>query len=191
MNVKNNANITKIIKKITILIFILTISLGLSSYMKEWIQNEYYLFLQIAQVIVIGYIIIEILGNGIYNIVAHNSKETADIIKILIKIVGALIIISVIISYLTQNPIIATSIGTISAIVVGFASQNIIGNVIAGLYIAITRPFKIGDKITIFDKTGIIYDIGLLNSKLSNKDESIVIIPNLSIVTATIILHRD
>jgi len=191
VNVKNNANITKIIKKITILIFILTISLGLSSYMKEWIQNEYYLFLQIAQVIVIGYIIIEILGNGIYNIVAHNSKETADIIKILIKIVGALIIISVIISYLTQNPIIATSIGTISAIVVGFASQNIIGNVIAGLYIAITRPFKIGDKITIFDKTGIIYDIGLLNSKLSNKDESIVIIPNLSIVTATIILHRD
>lgn len=191
MNIKNNANITKIIKKITILIFILTISLGLSSYMKEWIQNEYYLILQIAQVIVIGYIIIEILSNGIYNIVAHNSKETADIIKILIKIVGALIIISVIISYLTQNPIIATSIGTISAIVVGFASQNIIGNVIAGLYIAITRPFKIGDKITIFDKTGIIYDIGLLNSKLSNKDESTVIIPNLSIVTATIILHKD
>ncbi len=182
---------TALIKKIMILIFILTISLAIGTYLKQLISSEYYLILEITQVIVMGYIAIEILSNGIYNIAVHGSIEIANFIKTLIKIIGALIIISIIISYLTQNPIIAASIGTVSAIVVGFASQTIIGNAIAGLYIAVTRPFKIGDKITIFDKMGIIYNIGLLNSKLSNEDGNIVIIPNLSIVTATIILHRD
>jgi small-conductance mechanosensitive channel len=37
---------------------------------------------------------------------------------------------------------VAASIGTISGIVVGFASQNLIGNMIAGIYLALTRPSR-------------------------------------------------
>jgi small-conductance mechanosensitive channel len=51
-------------------------------------------------------------------------------------------LIAIIVSFLSQNAIVAASIGTISGIVVGFASQNLIGNMIAGIYLALTRPSR-------------------------------------------------
>ena len=118
-------------------------------------------------------------------------KSGAETIRILIKIIGAIIVISIIISYLSQDPIIATSIGTITAIVIGFASQSVLGNLISGLYLAITRPFRIGEKVTVFGNTGIIYDIGLLYSRLRTEDGDIIMAPNTSMITTTIIIRNS
>ena len=118
-------------------------------------------------------------------------KSGAETIRILIKIIGSIIVISIIISYLSQDPLIATSIGTITAIVIGFASQSVLGNLIAGLYLAITRPFRIGEKVTVFGYTGIIYDIGLLYSRLRTDDGEIILAPNTSMITTTIIIRNS
>ena len=93
-------------------------------------------------------------------------------------------------SYLSQNAAIAASIGTISGLVVGFASQNLLGNMIAGMYIALTRPFKIGDMITVFGNSGKVYDIGLLNCELLMKNGDIVRAPSSSLLTTPIIILR-
>ena len=86
----------------------------------------------------------------------------------------------------------ATSIGTVTAIVIGFASQNILGNIIAGLYLAITRrPFKIGDKVSVFGNTGIVFDIGLLYSKLKSVEGDIIIAPNLSMISTTVVIRTS
>ena len=130
------------------------------------------------------------LANIFYKLSYDALKNNAEIIRILIRIIGAIIIISVIISYLSQDPLIATSIGTITAIVIGFASQNVLGNLISGLYLAITRPFKIGDKVTVFGNTGIIFDIGLLYSRLRTDEGDIILAPNTSMVTTTIIIRK-
>jgi small-conductance mechanosensitive channel len=74
--------------------------------------------------------------------------------------------------------------------VVGFAAQNIIGNAIAALYLAITRPFKIGDRITVFGNTGVVYDIGLLYSKLLTDTGDIVLASNSSMVTTMVIVNK-
>ena len=92
---------------------------------------------------------------------------------------------------MSQDPLIATSIGTITAIVIGFASQSVLGNLIAGLYLAITRPFRIGEKVTVFGYTGIIYDIGLLYSRLRTDDGEIILAPNTSMITTTIIIRNS
>jgi small conductance mechanosensitive channel len=75
--------------------------------------------------------------------------------------------------------------------VVGFAAQNLIGNMIAGMYIAITRPFIIGDKITIFGNTGTVTDIGLLYCVLLMKDGDIVRAPSSLLLTTSIILREE
>jgi small conductance mechanosensitive channel len=95
------------------------------------------------------------------------------------------------VSCLSQNAAVAASIGTISTLVIGFASQNQLGNMIADMYIAITRPFKMGDMITVFGNTGNVHDIGLLNCDLLMKDGNIVRIPSTSLLTTpiTIILQ--
>jgi len=71
--------------------------------------------------------------------------------------------------------------------VIGFASQNVLGNLISGLYLAITCPFRIGEKVTVFGNTGIIYDIGLLYSRLRTEGD-IILAPNSSMITTTIII---
>ena len=93
-------------------------------------------------------------------------------------------------SYLSQNPILAASIATISAIVVGFAAQNLIGNMIAGMYLTIIRPFKIGDKITVFGNTGTVYEIGLLLCELLMENGDTVRVPSSSLLTTSIILRE-
>ena len=179
------------LKRIIILGILLAAGLTLSTaFLKPMLPKQYLIFLQVAQISIIGYFVIEIIGNTFYKLAGEYVKGTAKSITSFIKIAGAIIIIAIIISYLSQDPLVAASIGTISGLVVGFAAQNIIGNAIAALYLAITRPFKIGDRITVFGNTGVVYDIGLLYSKLQMDNGDIVLASNSSMVTTIVIVNK-
>lgn len=192
----NNSNSSEkkqrsLFKSITIMFVAIAAVVIASSLIEQFLEQRYAPFLKIGVVAVIGYFVINSLANVFYKISYDALKSSAEIIRILIRIIGAIIVISIIISYLSQDPIIATSIGTITAIVIGFASQNVLGNLISGLYLAITRPFRIGDKVTVFGNTGIIYDIGLLYSRLKTEEGDIILAPNTSMITTTIIIRNS
>jgi small conductance mechanosensitive channel len=178
-------------KIITIMIIVVAVVVAASSLIEQFLEHRYGPYLKIGVVAVIGYFVINSLANVFYKLSYDALKNNAEIIRILIRIIGAIIVISVIISYLSQDPLIATSIGTITAIVIGFASQNVLGNLISGLYLAITRPFRIGEKVTMFGNTGIIYDIGLMYSRLRTDEGDIILAPNISMVTTTIIIRKN
>ena len=192
-NNSNNANKKQrsLFKTITIMIIAVAVVIAASSLIEQLLEHRYGPYLKIGVVAVIGYFVINSLANVFYNLSYDALKNNAEIIRILIRIIGAIVVISVVISYLSQDPLIATSIGTITAIVIGFASQNVLGNLISGLYLAITRPFRIGDKVTVFGNTGIIYDIGLLYSRLKTEEGDIILAPNTSMVTTTIIIRNS
>ncbi len=178
-------------KSITIMIIAAVVVVIVSGLIEQFLEHRYGPYLKIGVVAVIGYFVINSLANVFYKLSYDALKSSAEIIRILIRIIGAIVVISVIISYLSQDPIIATSIGTITAIVIGFASQNVLGNLISGLYLAITRPFRIGEKVTVFGNTGVIYDIGLLYSRLRTEDGDIILAPNTSMITTTIIIRNS
>jgi small-conductance mechanosensitive channel len=178
-------------KSITIMFVAIIIVLVAGSLIEQFLEPRYGPYLKIGVVAVIGYFVINSLANVFYKLSYDALKNSAEIIRILIRIIGAIVVISIIISYLSQDPIIATSIGTITAIVIGFASQNVLGNLISGLYLAITRPFRIGEKVTVFGNTGVIYDIGLLYSRLRTEDGDIILAPNTSMITTTIIIRNS
>lgn len=194
----NNAKLDKsspekkgisLIKSLTTMIIAVT-AIGIaSSLIGQLLDPRYSTFLKVGVVATIGYFVINSVANIFYQLSYDALKKNAEIIRILIRIVGAIIVISIIISYLSEDPIIAASVGTITGIVIGFASQNVIGNLISGLYLAISRPFRIGDKATVFGNTGIIFDIGLLYTKLRNDEGHIILAPNLSMVSTTIIIR--
>jgi small conductance mechanosensitive channel len=170
-------------------IIIVTAIAIVSSLIGQLIDPRYSTFLKVGVVAAIGYFVINSVANVFYKLSYDALKKNAEIIRILIRIIGAIIVISIIISYLSEDPIIAASIATITGVVIGFASQNVIGNLISGLYLAITRPFRIGDKATVFGNTGIIFDIGLLYTSLRNDEGHIILAPNLSMVSTTIIIR--
>ena len=178
-------------KSITIMFVAIAIVVIAGSLIEQFLEPRYGPYLKIAVVAVIGYFVINSLANVFYKLSYDALKNSAEVIRILIRIIGAIVVISIIISYLSQDPIIATSIGTITAIVIGFASQNVLGNLISGLYLAITRPFRIGEKVTVFGNTGVIYDIGLLYSRLRTEDGDIILAPNTSMITTTIIIRNS
>lgn len=194
-NSNNSSSVEKkqrsLFKTITIMIIAVAVVVAASSFIEQFLEHRYGPYLKIGVVAVIGYFVINSLANIFYKLSYDALKNNAEIIRILIRIIGAIVIISVIISYLSQDPLIATSIGTITAIVIGFASQNVLGNLISGLYLAITRPFRIGEKVTVFGNTGIIYDIGLLYSRLRTDEGDVILAPNTSMVTTTIIIRKS
>ena len=115
------------LKKIIILGTILTITLTISTLLlKSLIPTQYLIYFQTVQVVIIGYAVIEIIGNTAFNLVVatQQSRQTAKSIKILIRIVGYLVIAAIAASYLSQNAVLAASIATTSGIVVGFAAAK-------------------------------------------------------------------
>lgn len=181
------------LKKMIILGTILAVTLTVSTLLLEpLVPIEYLIYSQIAQVVIIGYVVIEIIGNTAFNlaVAAQQSRQTAKSIKSFMRIVGSVVIIVITISYLSQNAALAASIATISGIVVGFAAQNLIGNMIAGMYLTTTRPFKIGDMITVFGNTGRVVDIGLLYCVILMENGDTVRAPSSALITTSIILRE-
>jgi len=64
---------------------------------------------------------------------------------------------------------------------IALAMQGVLGNLAAGLTIIFTRPFKVGEYISIADEEGMVEEIKLFNTVLSHPDRSRVVIPNRKI----------
>jgi small conductance mechanosensitive channel len=71
---------------------------------------------------------------------------------------------------------------------IALAMQGVLSNLVAGLVIIVTRPFRVGDYISIVKEEGVVTDIRLANTTLTHADLSRVVIPNRRIVGE--ILHN-
>jgi len=71
---------------------------------------------------------------------------------------------------------------------IALAMQGLLGNVFAGLSIIFTKPFRVGEYISIAGEEGAVETITLFSTTLSHPDRSRVVIPNRKI--AGEILHN-
>lgn len=83
-------------------------------------------------------------------------------------------------------PLIA-GLGVIGA-GIALAMQGVLGNVAAGLTIIFTRPFRVGEYISVAEEEGQVDTVGLFTTVLTHYDRSRVVIPNRKIVGE--ILHN-
>jgi small conductance mechanosensitive channel len=71
---------------------------------------------------------------------------------------------------------------------VGLALQGVLSNVVAGLSIIFTKPYRVGEHISILGVQGDVVAIGIFSTTLLHPDRSRVVIPNRKIVGE--ILHN-
>lgn len=71
---------------------------------------------------------------------------------------------------------------------VALAMQGVLGNLAAGLTIIFTRPFRVGEYVSMIGVEGRVEAIELFSTTLSHADSSLVIVPNRKIVGE--ILHN-
>ena len=76
--------------------------------------------------------------------------------------------------------------GGITGIVLGFASQNIVGNLISGVFLMIEKPIKIGDQVEISGTSGFVTDIRIISTLIRTYDGLLVRIPNQQVFTTNI-----
>ncbi len=113
------------------------------------------------------------------------SRFIASFVKIVIIVGVAVIALGKI--GISVTPFVA-AIGAIS-LGAGLAVQGLLSNYGAGLNIIITRPFVIGDTITVQGETGLVDEVHLAYTVLKDEDDVSITIPNRHIVGE--ILHNS
>lgn len=88
-----------------------------------------------------------------------------------------------------QERILATT--AVGAVVIGFALQETLGNLFAGLAIQIEKPFRVGHWVTIGGKDGIVREITWRATKIRTKAGNLVIVPNSALARDTITNYTE
>jgi small-conductance mechanosensitive channel len=71
-------------------------------------------------------------------------------------------------------------------LVIGFASQRTIGNVVAGILIAFSQPLRLGDEVEVQGTKGVVEEIGLTYTWIRTRDNDRLVVPNEKLASETI-----
>lgn len=141
-------------------------------------------------IFIFGLIIIKIIKNSTQNLL-FKTKLDKTVTMLLMQILHIFLMMFVILIALSEIGISTTPItASITALLVGIGmslrtSTNII---VSGIMIASTRPFKIGDFISLGEATGTVESINFVFCTLHTTDGQEIKIPN-SLVTSCIITN--
>jgi small-conductance mechanosensitive channel len=124
--------------------------------------------------------------------VSRSTKTRLRILRRLLALIVILVLVAIGLSQFTELKRLATGILASTAVlglIIGFAAQHTIANMVAGVQLAITQPIKIGDKITFEEVSGRVTDITLSYTYVNPGDDSSVVIPNQMLVEG--IVHNE
>jgi small-conductance mechanosensitive channel len=74
----------------------------------------------------------------------------------------------------------------VAALVIGFAAQRTLANVVAGVLIALSQPLRIGDRVEVTGHEGVVEEIELTYTFIRLDDGSRLVIPNDKLASDTI-----
>jgi small conductance mechanosensitive channel len=121
------------------------------------------------------------------------SPEVETRYRVLRRAVSATIIAVGLFSALLVIPQVRAVAGGLLAstailgVIIGLASQQTLGNFIAGLLIATTQPVRIGDRVSYAGETGVVEEIGLTYTFIRvGEDDARLVIPNEKLASDTI-----
>jgi small-conductance mechanosensitive channel len=112
-----------------------------------------------------------------------------QVVALFIYLIALLLVLSV--GYHAQAELRGLLAGSgIAAIVIGFATQDLFGGIIAGIALQISKPYKVGDWLHIQDRYAEVMEINWRSTRLRTNDGIYLDIPNYQIARNTIInLH--
>lgn len=116
------------------------------------------------------------------------SRSMRTRLRFLRRLAVAVVIVvlaAIAIGQFTELERLATGILASTAVlaaIVGFAAQHTIGNMVAGVQIAVSQPIKIGDRVRFEQVEGRVIDITLSYTYVNPGDGTSVVIPNQLLV---------
>ena len=158
----------------------------------ELLQNTI-LGITLARLIIIGFVVLftfslNVIVRGVMNKIIKNSQKDLGSKKtgltVLKHLLSAVIIVGGLTTAIMMIPTfekLAISIfagAGVLAIIIGFASQQAFSNIVSGIFIAIFKPFRIGDRVSFGTHVGIVEDITLRHTVIRSFENKRIIVPN-------------
>jgi small conductance mechanosensitive channel len=156
-------------------------------------ENPYLITILWIIIIAVAALIVERVFTRWLRQVIKNREIPPEIGNGLVLTERIIILIGVTIALLHVGGLPSETIISLSAIggaAVGFASTRTIGNIMAGLFLFVTRPFRVGDYVRIDGIEGVVQEITLNYAKILTISGNIVSISTQRILDRDIINYR-
>jgi small-conductance mechanosensitive channel len=124
--------------------------------------------------------------------VSRGARTRLRVVRRLVFLIILVIGFALALSQFGKITRLATGILASSAVlglVVGLAARQTLGNMVAGVQLAITQPIRIGDRISFEEITGRVDDITLSYTYIDPGDGRLAVVPNESIVSGVVYNH--
>ncbi|MEP7071926.1 MAG: mechanosensitive ion channel family protein [Verrucomicrobiota bacterium] len=148
-----------------------------------------------AMVLLSSTIVVALLDRYLWDAYFERRRQTPipkllrEIAALVTFLVALLIVLSVF--YHAEGELKGLLAGSgVIAIILAFATQNLLGSVIAGLSLQIGRPYRVGDWLQVGEHTGEVMEINWRATRLRTNDNIYLEVPNNEIIKQTIMnLH--
>lgn len=125
----------------------------------------------------LGIVVVEYLGKAAEAFFAAAGPGASRLMRTITRITGYGVLVTILASVFKANTTAAITLGSFLGMAAGFASQQVLGNALTGLFIAVSRPFKIGDMINVpgAKAKGRVVDIGVMYTVLMDGDKKVLV----------------
>src|SRR3984957_17761283 len=145
------------------------------------------------------FVVIYIVGRVVRSVVlwtmrrSKADRQVRTLVRNLITVTTYVVaVISALVVYGVNVAVILTAAG-VGTVAIGLAFQDLLRNVLAGIWLLLEQPFRLGDTITVMDQTGAVQNITLRTTTLRTGVGELAILPNLTVFTGIVVntTHYD
>ena len=141
----------------------------------------------VIMIFIIAFIIGKIISINLRRALKEKvSKEHQRSIGKVVYVVLIIIAFMAVLPILGVDPSGIVIAAGFLGLVIGLASQSILGNLIAGLFLVVERPLKVGDQVEVEGVTGYVEDVRIMSTVIRTYEGVFVRIPNETIFTSKI-----
>src|SRR5579885_2567409 len=197
---ENHSRLLTYFATVIVTLLAIAITIYFAIYVLNLLPLKFATLLEIIIAILVGYLAIRILSTEVRKATARlTGAKRAQNVSVVFEYVGYIILALAVLGIAGVSGTELLAGGTFAGLVVGLAAQTVLSNVLAGIMLLLSRPMKIGDRVTITTwqygliipgYTGIVTDIGLAYSILTLDDGTVMKIPNNVLIQAAVITQE-
>ncbi len=142
----------------------------------------------VTLVMVLAVIVAKVVSINVRRTLSDKVKR--DQLELIVKVVYYGIIVF---AFVSVSPMLGINLsgllvaGGIAGIVIGFASQSVVANLVSGIFLLAEKPIKLGDQVNIDGISGFVEDIHIMSTVVRTYDGLYVRIPNERVFTSNIV----